>query len=221
MTHPTSHLRGRARGRPRGFDRDAALAVALRAFWERGFQAVSVADLAAAMGIGIPSLYAAFGHKKALFREVVAVYGETYGAFFGAAVAAGRTVREGVARALREAADVYTAPETPHGCLIISAATNNAAADDDIAEFLRDIRRANVTGLRELIRAGVDRGELPAGTDAHALAHHVGAVLQGMSQQARDGADAATLRAVADLSMRAWPGPAPDPAPGPVSPPVR
>jgi hypothetical protein len=48
-------------------------------------------------------------------------------------------------------------------------------------------------------------GELPAETDASALAQYVGAVIQGMSQQARDGADRATLTDIAALAMRAWP----------------
>lgn len=48
-------------------------------------------------------------------------------------------------------------------------------------------------------------GELPPDTDPAALARFVGAVIQGMSQQARDGATAAELRNVAETAMRAWP----------------
>ena len=51
----------RPRGRPRSFDRDQALDVAMYEFWRRGFDAVSVAELTASMGITPPSLYAAFG----------------------------------------------------------------------------------------------------------------------------------------------------------------
>src|SRR5689334_22879157 len=98
----------RPRGRPRSFDRERALDVALRAFWQRGFDAVSVADLTVAMGITPPSLYAAFGDKKALFREVVDRYQETYGAFFGRALDAEPSVRDGLRAALRAAAIAYT-----------------------------------------------------------------------------------------------------------------
>src|SRR5262245_349036 len=42
---------GRILGRPREFDRDAALAKARDAFWSRGYEGVSMADLVETLGI--------------------------------------------------------------------------------------------------------------------------------------------------------------------------
>jgi AcrR family transcriptional regulator len=45
------------------------------------------------MVIGAPSMYAAFGDKKALFDEVVEVYSDVYGSFAGRALDEEPTVR--------------------------------------------------------------------------------------------------------------------------------
>ncbi|WP_431036697.1 TetR/AcrR family transcriptional regulator [Streptomyces sp. P6-2-1] len=192
------------RGRPRAFDRERALGIAVRLFWERGYEATSVADLTAAMGIKPPSLYAAFGGKRALFTEALARYGEGPGAFSGRALAEEPTARAAVARLLREAAVEYAAPGRPAGCMVITAATN--CSTSEVVADLRARRLATRSAVEARIAAGVRAGELPAGTDTAALAAYVATVLQGLSQQARDGATAAELGAVAELALAVWPG---------------
>jgi AcrR family transcriptional regulator len=66
-------------GRPRRFDRDAALEAAMFLFWRKGFAATSMNDLCDAMSIGSPSLYAAFGSKEALYLEAVGPSGPRSG----------------------------------------------------------------------------------------------------------------------------------------------
>ncbi|MEU4355339.1 TetR/AcrR family transcriptional regulator [Streptomyces virginiae] len=191
------------RGRPRSFDRDAALDKAMAAFWERGYEATSISDLTTSIGISAPSLYAAFGDKRKLFDEVVVVYGSRYGDFAAVALAEEPTARAAVGRILREAAEVYTDPAHPPGCMVISAATNTTS--EEVAQALRDRRNANLELFESRIRADIATGELPVNTDARALARYAGAVLQGMSQQSRDGATRKELEAVAERALLAWP----------------
>ncbi|MEU5345859.1 MULTISPECIES: TetR/AcrR family transcriptional regulator [unclassified Streptomyces] len=191
------------RGRPRSFDRETALEKAILAFWEHGYEATSVSDLTQVMGIGAPSLYAAFGDKRSLFDEVVREYGERYSSFGDRALAEEPTARAAVERMLREAAAEYTEPGRPHGCLVIHAATN--CTTPEVGESLRERRNADIAAIESRIRAGVAAGELPADFDAAALARHTGAMIQGMSQQARDGATKRELEALAELAMRIWP----------------
>ncbi|MFH8406577.1 TetR/AcrR family transcriptional regulator [Streptomyces sp. NPDC018019] len=193
------------RGRPRSFDRETALEQAMRAFWEHGYEAVSIADLTDAMGIKAPSLYAAFGDKRTLFEEAIEAYVRDFGVFSGRALAEEPTARRAVARMLHEAATFHTMPGYPRGCMVISAATNCTAQSEDVMRSLQERRAQNVETVEERVRSDIAAGELPAGTDAHALATYSAAVLQGMSQQARDGADRTTLERVAELAMAAWP----------------
>ncbi|GAA5051792.1 AcrR family transcriptional regulator [Thermocatellispora tengchongensis] len=199
------------RGRPRTFDRDRALATAVRLFWERGYEATSVGDLTAAMGIRPASLYAAFGDKEALFKEVVAAYQESEPAGFArSALREEPTAYGAFARILREAAEIYTDPSHPAGCLIIRSAVNVSPKDAGVEAFLRDIRNANVDAFAARLDEAVRAGELPGSTDTRALAQYLATVIQGFSQRAADGVSAAELRPVAELALAAWPAPPPE-----------
>ncbi len=199
----SSSTRTRTRGRPRSFDRATALEKALMAFWEHGYEATSVSDLTRVMDIGAPSLYAAFGDKRSLFEEVVEVYGTRYGSFGERAFAEEPTARAAVERMLREAAAEYTAPGRPHGCLVVHAATN--CSSPEVEELLRERRNGNIASFERRIRADIAAGALPADTDAPALARHTGAMIQGMSQQARDGASRTELEALVEVALAVWP----------------
>ncbi len=73
MISDPSGARRRA-GRPLSFDPEAALRPAMLLFWRHGYEATSLADLTRAMGVTPPSIYAAYGDKKGLFRAAVRRY---------------------------------------------------------------------------------------------------------------------------------------------------
>ncbi|MBV9874130.1 MAG: helix-turn-helix transcriptional regulator, partial [Verrucomicrobia bacterium] len=62
------------RGRPRCFNLEEALDRSLLLFWEKGFRNTSLDEIAEAVGVKKPSLYAAFGDKEMLFRKVLQRY---------------------------------------------------------------------------------------------------------------------------------------------------
>jgi AcrR family transcriptional regulator len=195
----------RTRGRPRAFDRDMALEAAMRLFWTRGYEATSIADLAEAMGINPPSLYAAFGDKRRLFAEAVERYRKGPGGFAAEAFAGAATAREAITRLLDRVAEVYVDPACPRGCMVIHAGQNCARGDEEVAEALALIRRETQRFIRARLEEGAQSGEVNADADPAELAAFYAAVLQGMSTQARDGASASELRAIAGRAMAAWP----------------
>ena len=60
--------------RLREFDTDEVMEAVINAFWERGYEATSLADLMAVTGLQKGSLYKAFGDKRSLFLKALQAY---------------------------------------------------------------------------------------------------------------------------------------------------
>jgi AcrR family transcriptional regulator len=193
-----------AMGRPREFDPDKALDVALHVFWSRGYEGASMADLTEAMGITKPSLYAAFGNKEELFRKALDRYVDGPGGYVQAALAK-PTVREVVEHMLFEAADAVTDPNNPPGCLAVQGALTCGEAAESIKQELMARRARGEQDLRQRFERGIAEGDLPKDSDAADLARYLSAVLQGMAVQAAGGTTRAQLRKIAEITLRSWP----------------
>jgi len=191
-------------GRPRAFDRDAALQAALLVFWRKGFLASSMNDLCEAMGIRSPSLYAAFGSKEALYVEAVQRYNAAADTLIWDRIDDGPTMRAAMQKLLLGAARVVAQDGVgPSGCLV------TLAAGEDCAGAIPDITRTARLGCLERLRAGLQRavatGELPRSTDVGRWSRFFLGVVQAMAIQGRDGASIAELEGMAKAAMAAWP----------------
>jgi AcrR family transcriptional regulator len=179
-------------GRPRSFDRDAALSAAVELFWRAGYAETSVAMLTAAMGVTPPSLYAAFGDKRRLFEEASAVYFQRTCEGVDAAAAL-PNARDAIAKMLHDTAHAHTAASTPAGCLMLTEPRLGAQ---------REVLHQRLT---DRLDQGVRDHDLVATTNTDHLASFLVAVMRGMSGCARDGGTTEELLAIADVAMAALP----------------
>lgn len=195
----------RSRGRPRAFDRETALARATRLFWIKGFEATSIADLTEAMGIGSPSLYAAFGSKEALYAEALRHYRDNNEALVWAGFLSAGTAREAVMSLLMDSAAALTGcvVDIPRGCMVALSSVGSEG-HVELGELVRAARAVTLDRLKQRLNQAISAGEIPVSTDVHALARFVQTVQNGMSILARDGATRGELEAVAELAMLGW-----------------
>ncbi|WP_197062303.1 TetR/AcrR family transcriptional regulator [Dickeya chrysanthemi] len=188
------------------FDRENALAEATRLFWRKGFSATSMADLTAAMGIGGPSLYAAFGSKEELYAEAIRYYAEHYSDRVWAGFDSARTARDAVQAYLMDSAAALTGsygPDEPLGCMLALSAVGEEG-NTTLGELVRDGRAQARRKLELRFSQAVSEGDLVASVNINGLARYVLAVQGGMVLQARDGASRAELEKVARYAMLGW-----------------
>lgn len=195
----------RSRGRPRAFDREAALEQATRLFWARGFEATSIADLTQAMGIGSPSLYAAFGSKEALYAEALRHYAETNEHLVWAAFHSADTARGAVMSLLMDSAAALTGcvADLPRGCMVTLSSVGSEG-HAGLGKLVRNARGVTLERLETRLTRAVKDGEIAASADLHALARFVQTVQAGMSILARDGATRSELEDMAMVAMSGW-----------------
>jgi AcrR family transcriptional regulator len=196
----------RKRGRPRVLNRETGLEVAANLFWERGYEGTSIADLTAAMGITPPSLYATFGSKEELFRMALNHSISQQNSQRLQLLDAKRPVYETLKLFLYDVAEGDTQPDKPRGCIVSTAVLQHSEENASVARTTAALREASIQVLKSRFDRAVSEGELPEGTDTDTLARFYGAVIQGMSAQACDGACTIRLKALVDIALNAWPG---------------
>ncbi|MFI8415533.1 TetR/AcrR family transcriptional regulator [Serratia sp. NPDC078593] len=195
----------KTRGRPKQFDRDRALDCALDVFWRYGYESTSLADLVEATGAKAPTLYAEFGNKEGLFRAAVERYLTKYTTCTNQLLEQALPIAEVVEAYVRASADVFTDPQTPSGCFMVCASAALSSSSSDVAEMLRRKHQAQEASLKACFDRKVQQGELLVKTDTALLAKYIMCTIEGMSVQAREGADRDELMRLVDTLMLIWP----------------
>jgi TetR/AcrR family transcriptional repressor for divergent bdcA len=178
------------RGRPRQFDPDAALVTAQRLFHEKGYDALSVADLTRALGINPPSFYAAFGSKAALYARILERYAAAGAIPLAQILGAERPLAESLAEVLVEAARHYALDASATGCMVLEGTRCNDAE-------AREAARGYHLAAQEFIRSSI-AARYPL--QAASVADFVSTTMAGLSASARHGQSLDRLLASARLA---------------------
>jgi len=173
----------------------------METFWRLSYEGASIADLTAAMGITPQSLYAAFGSKETLYRAALEHYRTHIGESTTRALNEAPTAIACFEQIFRDSARVFSKTGRPRGCMISTAMLTCATEHDSVADHLVGLRGATLAAFVARIDRAIAEGELRPGTHSLALARFLGAVIQGMSVQAIDGAKERDLFMIADIAI--------------------
>ncbi|MFG2818657.1 TetR/AcrR family transcriptional regulator [Kitasatospora sp. NPDC048365] len=187
--------------RTKEFDPDAALRSALDLFWERGYEATSMADLTERLGIGRASLYATFGSKHELFLRALDRYREVGDGRLLDELSAPGPALPAVRAVVRRFAEEGVHDQRRRGCLVTNTAAELAGHDPDAERRVH----ASWDRLELLLTSALTRaraqGELPADRDPQALARMLLVLLQGLRVVGRTAGEPARLRQAAEQAL--------------------
>lgn len=176
------------RGRPRTFDKDQALDVALTVFWRNGYQGASLAELTKAMGLTKPSLYAAFGNKEQLYLAALQRYRARQLTKHAEVLAAEPDLKKAMRKFLRSVATMLTAEDLPGGCMVVNSAVacDIGTLPQRVAAAISEtVNQSSFGLLKERLQHELKQGKLPEGTAVEQLADYFMVFMSGMAVMAK------------------------------------
>jgi TetR/AcrR family transcriptional repressor of nem operon len=163
-------------GRPREFDEEAALEAAMDAFWAKGFEATSMADLCCCTGLHKGSLYQAFGDKHKLFMDALQHYADSE-FHETTAVAQHLTSPLAIIRAVvNKICDDATGEK---GCMMINSMVELAPHDPAVKAALQKFGGQRMQVITEMIASAQEAGEISVKTEPHKLARQLMMTMAG------------------------------------------
>lgn len=197
----------RRRGRPRAYDPERALRDARDAFWKAGYAATSLDELSAAMSMNRPSLYAAFGDKRALYLATLQRYRDEARAQLAERLRGARALGEELRGVYAFALASYLAGPEPRGCFLIGTAVTEANGDSEVRSVLAAALGEIEAAFAARFRLARERGEVAQGAEPAALARLAAATLYSLAVHARAGVPRPMLDSIAEAAVGLLCGP--------------
>jgi len=160
--------------RPVSLDNDVALDLALELFWQRGYRAVNVNDLARDTGLNRHALYGHYGNKHGLATAVLQRYCGEATRRVQEVLAGTGSPRERLQRLLHlrepDCADPFWRSMLDRGCLAARLVSEMRSAHPEVADLAAQTTVQLLADVTVVMREGQAEGEFRRDLDADVLA---------------------------------------------------
>lgn len=187
--------------RTKEFDPDAALQAALELFWERGYEATSIADLVERTGVARASIYATFGDKHALYLKALDRYGELTDPDLLTRLSQPGPVLPAVRALVERYAGEASGADGRRGCFVVNTAVELGPHDTQAARRVQGNWDFLETALASALLRAQAQGELAAEKDPRALARMLLVLMQGLRVMGKAAAEPQRLRDAAAQAL--------------------
>ncbi|GGA56642.1 TetR family transcriptional regulator [Edaphobacter acidisoli] len=188
-------------GRPAAFNKKIALDIAMRLFWERGYEGTSMADLSLAMGIHPSSIYAAFGNKQELFALAAKRYADVPAQYMVKALEQ-PTLRDFILAAFDNTVEFLGSKEHPSSCFTLTGAISCGTDTEPAKALMQKMRLQNEAAIKARLLKARKAGEFPPEENVDDYTRYLSSLLSGLAIQAANGSTRAELKRTAEVAIR-------------------
>jgi TetR/AcrR family transcriptional regulator, transcriptional repressor for nem operon len=189
------------RGRPRGFDTEAAIERAMGVFWSRGYNATALPDLLRATKLSRGSLYAAFGDKHGLFLRTLDRYIADALTRMDVELDPRRAPVVGLRTFLAGYVDRTSGASGRRGCLLVATAMELAGRDGEVDRRIGSFFKAMETKLAAALARAKAAGELADGVEPANVARLLVCFVEGLRVVGKTGPARSTSQATVDALL--------------------
>jgi TetR/AcrR family transcriptional repressor of nem operon len=187
--------------RQKEFKRDEVLHKAMEVFWSRGYEAASIQDLVAHMGINRQSLYDTFGDKHALYLQALDRYREVEGRKIIEVLERPGSVKKNLRQLFALAIQTALSDQQRRGCFMGNAMSELAGRCQATAtRTCGNMGAAHDAFYRALVR-GKKESELKGIRDPRAVARFLYSSLQGLMLTGKATQDRKTLKDIVTVTL--------------------
>lgn len=188
-------------GRPREFDTNQALALAVRQFSAHGFHGTSICDLNKALGLTTGSIYKAWGDKRGLLLAALEHYIEKRTRAVDHVIVGASDGLSKITSVLRLYAEISSNSEGETGCLIVEMAAELSVSDTEIARRLRTQEASRRAQFQAWVREGITDGSILNQDDIESCAEMLLALTLGMRVLGKAGVSLEQMLSITEVVM--------------------
>jgi len=148
------------------------------AFWAKGYEATSMADLCSYTGLHKGSLYQAFGDKHSLFMRSLRHYADSEFREVASVAFQSESPLENIRSAVKK---IVADASSEKGCMMINSLVELAPHDEEVKAALRSFGQQRMRVMADLIGKAQELGELGIEEDPRKLARQLMVTLAGVA----------------------------------------
>ena len=171
------------------------------AFWAKGFEATSMADLCCCTGLHKGSLYQAFGDKHTLFMNALKHYSDSEYRET-AAVLEGLTSPLEIIRTLVN--KICDDAGGEKGCMMINSVVELAPHDPEVKAALQSFGEQRMTAVTEMIANAQAAGEITIKTEPYKLARQMMMTMAGGAAMVKGLLEPADIKETMNDLIDSW-----------------